>query len=121
VPEQAYAPLGYRRPPCSARQPQRQSARPEAQDDEFPWHGGDTMTPNPILLFIWAALAIGFFGLLMYRGQLTRYEDDQLFLNEDTNKAEQEQQTEIVRRVKKIEPLVRIFGMYVYDAWQRIQ
>jgi uncharacterized protein HemX len=91
------------------------------------------MTPNPILLFIWAALAIGFFGLLMYRGQLTRYEDDQLFLNEDTNKAEQEQQTEIVRRVKKIEPLVRIFGgaaglvtasivgMYVYDAWQRIQ
>jgi hypothetical protein len=91
------------------------------------------MTPNPILLFIWAALAICFIGLLMYRGQLTRYEDDQLFLNEDTNRTEQQQQDEIVRRVRKIEPLVRIFGsaaglvtagvvgMYVYDAWLHIQ
>lgn len=91
------------------------------------------MTPNPILLAIWAALAVAFFGLLMYRGQLTRYEDDQLFLNEETNQHEQQQQTEIVRRVNRIEPLVRIFGgaaglvtagivgMYVWDAWQRIQ
>ena len=58
------------------------------------------MTPNPILLFVWAALAICFFALLMYRGQLTRYEDEQLFLNEDTNRVEQEQQTQIVRRVR---------------------
>jgi len=91
------------------------------------------MTPNPILLFIWAALAFCFIGLLMYRGQLTRYEDDQLFLNEEANSAEQQQQTEIVRRVKRIEPLVRILGgaaglvtagvvgMYVYDAWLHIQ
>jgi hypothetical protein len=91
------------------------------------------MTPNPILLSIWAVLAICFIGLLMYRGQLTRYEDDQLFLNEDANTTEQQQQKEIVTRVNKIEPLVRIFGgaaglatvcmvgMYVYDAWRRIQ
>jgi hypothetical protein len=69
----------------------------------------------------------------MYRGQLTRYEEDQLFLNDKTNQLEQKQQTEIVRRVKRIEPLVKIFGgaaglvtasivgMYVYDAWQRLQ
>ena len=91
------------------------------------------MTPNPILLFIWGALALSFLALLIYRGQITRYEDEQLFLNENTNKVEQEQQTQIVRRVKKIEPLVRIFGgaaglvtagvvgMYVYDAWLRLQ
>ncbi len=91
------------------------------------------MTPNPILLIIWAALAICFFGLLMYRGQLTRYEDDQLFLNEDANTHEQEQQERIVSRVRRIEPVVRIMGgaaglatvgmvgMYVYDAWLRIQ
>jgi hypothetical protein len=91
------------------------------------------MAPNPILLIIWAALAVCFLGLLMYRGQLTRYEDDQLFLNEDANRTEQEQQKQIITRVNKIEPLVRIFGgaagiatacivgMYVYDAWQHIQ
>jgi predicted membrane-bound spermidine synthase len=91
------------------------------------------MAPNPILLIIWAALAVCFIALLMYRGQLTRYEDDQLFLNEEINLSEQEQQKEIVTRVAKLEPLVRIFGgaagiatvcvvgMYVYDAWQRIQ
>ncbi len=91
------------------------------------------MTPNPVLLFVWAALAICFLGLLLYRGQITRYEDEQLFLNEDCNKVEQEQQTRIVQRVKRLEPLVRIFGgaaglvtagvvgMYVYDAWQRLQ
>jgi hypothetical protein len=91
------------------------------------------MTPNPIILSIWAVLAVCFIGLLMYRGQLTRYEDDQLFLNEDANTTEQQQQREIVTRVNKIEPFVRIFGgaaglatacivgMYVYDAWRRIQ
>jgi hypothetical protein len=69
----------------------------------------------------------------MYRGQLTRYEEDQLFLNDDVNSAEREEQTRIVSRVKKIEPILRlcggaaglvtacIVGMVVYDAWQRIQ
>jgi hypothetical protein len=71
------------------------------------------MTVNPILLTIWAALAVCFIGLLMYRGQLTRYEDDQLFLNDDANSSEKELQTKIVQRVNRIEP--------VYDAWRRIQ
>jgi hypothetical protein len=91
------------------------------------------MTVNPILLTIWAALAVSFLGLLMYRGQLTRYEDDQLFLNDEVNSAEREQQTRIVNRIHKIEPILRIcggaaglvtaciVGMVVYDAWQRIQ
>jgi hypothetical protein len=91
------------------------------------------MTVNPILLTIWAALAVCFLALLMYRGQLTRYEDDQLFLNEDANRSEQEQQNKIVSRINKIEPVLRVFGgaaglvtacivgMVVYDAWQRIQ
>ena len=91
------------------------------------------MTIHPLLLALWAVLAAAFLGLLMYRGQLTRYEDDQLFLNDEGNSTEREQQTQIVRRVKQIEPLVRIaggaaglitaciVGMYVFDAWQRIQ
>ena len=91
------------------------------------------MTFHPMLMFAWAALAIIFFGLLMYRGQLTRYEDEQLFLNDKVKQNEQELQTKIVRRVTRIEPFVRAFGgaaglitalvvgMYVYNAWLTIR
>ena len=91
------------------------------------------MTIHPLLLAVWGLLAAAFIGLLMYRGQLERYEDDQLFLNDQVHSAEQEQQTQIVRRVKQLQPLVRlaggaaglvtagIVGMYVYDAWLHIQ
>ncbi len=91
------------------------------------------MTIHPLLLTLWGALAAAFLGLLMYRGQLERYEDDQLFLNDQIHHKEQEQQTRIVRRVRQIQPLVRlaggaaglvtagIVGMYVYNAWLHIQ
>ncbi len=90
------------------------------------------MVLNPVLLFVWAALATCFLGLLLYRGQLTRYEDEQLFLN-DANRNGQENKTAIVRKVRRIEPIVRAFGgaaglvtagvvgIYVWDAWQHIQ
>ena len=88
---------------------------------------------NPILLFVWAALAAAFVALLIYRGQLTRYEDDQLFLNDGLKQNQQAQQTAIVRKVQKMSPIVRalggaaglatacVVGLYVWDAWQRIQ
>ncbi len=88
---------------------------------------------NPLLLIVWAALAFCFLALLVYRGQLTRYEDEQLFLNDDVKQHERQQQTAIVRKIQKIQPLVRIIGgaaglltacavgLYVWDAWQRIQ
>ena len=87
---------------------------------------------NPLLLSVWAALTICFLALLVYRGQLTRYEDEQLFLN-DTNTREREMQTAIVRRIEKIQPVVRLVGgaaglatacavgMYVWNAWKNIQ
>ena len=90
------------------------------------------MSSIPTLLVIWAVIAACFLALLAYRGQLTRYEEDQIFLNE-TESAEQQEQTEIVRKVQKLSPLVRIFGIataimtvcivgiYTYDAWQRLK
>jgi hypothetical protein len=87
---------------------------------------------HPILLTIWAVLAISFMGLLIYRGQLTRYEDEQLFLLQDDSNAEREQSA-LVRRVKQLQPLVNmagaaaglvtagVVGLYVWQAWQRIQ
>ena len=63
----------------------------------------------PTLLIIWATLVACFVGLLTYRGQLTRYEDDQLFLAENNPDGER-QQYDIVRRVNQVQPFVRLFG-----------
>jgi hypothetical protein len=91
------------------------------------------MELNPILLAVWIFLAVCFLGLLIYRGQLTRYEEDQLFLNEAVDQHEQQQQTEINRRLKRIQPMLQIcggaaglmtasiVGMYVYNAWRQLQ
>jgi hypothetical protein len=90
------------------------------------------MDAIPVLLIIWAAVAACFLGLLAYKGQLTRYEEDQLFLSE-TVSHEQQLQTEIVRKVTKIQPFVRVFGIasavmtagiigiFTYDAWQHLR
>ena len=68
------------------------------------------MSLNPILLTAWAVLAIAFFGLLIYRGQLTRYEDEQLFLGESANRHEMEEHDAIVRRVEKLRPILSTVG-----------
>ncbi len=90
------------------------------------------MNAIPILLIIWAAIAACFLGLLAYKGQLTRYEEDQLFLS-DAASNEKALQNEIVRKVTKLQPFVRIFGVaaavmtagiigiFTYDAWQHLR
>lgn len=90
------------------------------------------MSHLPVLLIVWAAIAACFLALLAYRGQLTRYEEDQLFLNE-SNSNEQREQGEIVRKVNKIRPFVNLFGyaavlmtigivgIFTYDAWQHLK
>jgi hypothetical protein len=90
------------------------------------------MESIPVLLIIWAAIVACFLGLLAYKGQLTRYEEDQLFLSE-TVSHEQQMQSEIIRKVTKIQPFVRVFGfaaalmtagiigIFTYDAWQHLK
>jgi hypothetical protein len=90
------------------------------------------MSAIPIMLIVWGVVAACFLALLAYRGQLTRYEEDQLFLS-DTESHEQHEQNEIVRKVNQIQPLIRalgvaaaamtvgIVGIFTYDAWQRLQ
>ncbi len=90
------------------------------------------MSHLPVLLIVWAAVAACFLALLAYRGQLTRYEEDQLFLT-DNHSNEQDEQTEIIRKVNKIKPIVNIFGyaaalmtigivgVFTYDAWQHLR
>jgi len=87
---------------------------------------------NSILLIVWSVLITCFLALLVYRGQLSRYEEEQLFLNDEVT-PEQEMQQSIVRRLEKIDPFVKIIGgaaglatafavgMYVLDAWRNLQ
>ncbi|WP_263368237.1 hypothetical protein [Edaphobacter bradus] len=90
------------------------------------------MSVIPVMLIIWGVIAACFLALLAYRGQLTRYEEDQLFLNE-TETNEQRQQSEIVRKCNQIQPILRVLGIatavmticivgiFTYDAWQKLQ
>ncbi len=92
------------------------------------------MTISPLLLYIWGALFVCFTALLVYRGTLTRYEDDQLFLDDDaiTVQRNRERHEELIRKITRIKPLLNtcavaaglvtttVIGLYVYQAWQNV-
>jgi len=89
------------------------------------------MSAMLILWIVWAGVVAILLILLAYRGTLTRYEEDQLFLDECANHQKNEQ-TEILAKVNKIQPFVRIatgatcvlsaciLGIYVWDAVRQI-
>ena len=91
------------------------------------------MSLNPILLAVWAVLAIAFLGLLIYRGQLTRYEEDQLFISGGSTQQAIDEQNNIVNRVHKLTPILSVVGVaaglvtiiavgsYVWQAYLRIR
>jgi hypothetical protein len=80
-----------------------------------------------ILWIVWAALTVTLLALLAYRGTITRYEEDQIFLD-DASTMQQREQTAIVERVNRLRPYLRvvtgatcvlsatILGIYVWDA-----
>jgi hypothetical protein len=61
------------------------------------------------LLIAWGVLTAALIALLIYRGTLTMQEDDQLFLGESESHMEREQ-IEIMNRVNKLTPFVKILG-----------
>jgi len=65
-----------------------------------------TMT---VLLTIWGVLTGIIVLLLIYRSTLAMHEDDQLFLN-DAESHLQVEQTELQRRMNRIQPIVRVLG-----------
>ena len=80
-----------------------------------------------ILWIVWAGVTAILLVLLAYRGTITRYEEDQIFLDPACAHQEQ-QQTMIQGRIQRIQPFVRIvtgatcalsatiIGAYVWDA-----
>jgi hypothetical protein len=81
----------------------------------------------PTLWIVWAVFAVCLLGLLLYRGTITRYEDDQLFLDDISDRAHKENDA-IIRKLNTIQPFLRIFtgvtsiltaaiiGIYAWDA-----
>jgi hypothetical protein len=78
---------------------------------------------------LWAAMSSVLFGLMVYRGTLSMHEGDQLVLDDVTRGSyTQAVHENVVRKLSRIEPLVRIFtgatavmslllvSFYVYNA-----
>ncbi len=89
------------------------------------------MNALPVLIVVWAVFMGLFLALLAYNGTITRYEENQLFL-EDINANEKEFQSAVIRKVTRTQPYLRatgvlsavmtvlIVGIYTLDAWRRI-
>jgi hypothetical protein len=67
------------------------------------------MSPLIWLLIVWGVLTAILIILLIYRSTLTMQEDDQLFLNESESHMQMEQ-TELLMKVNKITPIVKVLG-----------
>ncbi len=81
----------------------------------------------PTLCIVWAGFAVCLLALLLYRGTITRYEDDQLFLD-DVSERQHKENDAIIRKLNTIQPFLRVFtgvisiftaaiiGIYAWDA-----
>jgi hypothetical protein len=90
------------------------------------------MSIMTVLWIVWAGVTTILLVLLAYRGTITRYEEDQMFLNPAAGHQQQEQSL-ILQRVNRIQPLVRvmtgatcvlsatIIGVYVWDALRQFK
>ncbi len=89
------------------------------------------MNALPIMFVAWAVFATGFVSLMVYRGNLTRYQEEQLFLS-DSARQQQVEQSVLGSKLDRIQPFVQLFGgaaalltvaivgVYVWNAWQVI-
>lgn len=67
------------------------------------------MSPLIGLSVLWGVITAVLIVLLIYRSTLTMQEDDQLYLS-DSESHMQKEQTEILTKVNKINPVVRWLG-----------
>jgi hypothetical protein len=84
------------------------------------------------LVIAWGAIGAALLVLLGYRGTLTRYEEDQIFLNETVTVQAQEQ-TDIQRKLHAIRPFLLvmvwtlgaltavILGLFIRDMLVHLQ
>ncbi len=67
------------------------------------------MSPMFMLLVAWGILTAILVVLMIYKSTLTMHEDDSIFLNE-TESQMQKDQTEVLAKMRKITPIVKVLG-----------
>ncbi|MGA3195248.1 MAG: hypothetical protein ABSD39_09630 [Terriglobales bacterium] len=67
------------------------------------------MSPMFMLLVAWGILTAILIVLMIYKSTLTMHEDDSIFLNE-TESQMQKDQTEVLAKMRKITPIVKVLG-----------
>ena len=68
------------------------------------------MSPMMVgLLIVWGILTAILIILMIYKSTLTMHEDDSIFLNE-TESQMQKDQTEVLAKMRKITPIVKVLG-----------
>ncbi|MGA9641300.1 MAG: hypothetical protein WBQ72_07885 [Terriglobales bacterium] len=67
------------------------------------------MSPMYMLLVAWGILTTVLIVLLIYKSTLTMHEDDSIYLNE-TESQLQKDQTEVLAKMRKITPIVKVLG-----------
>lgn len=85
----------------------------------------------PVVWIVWAGVITFLLILLVYRSNLTRYEEDQIFLDDSGSHQKKEQEL-LLAKVNKIQPVIHIvmgatcvltvciIGVYVWDALQHL-
>jgi hypothetical protein len=66
-------------------------------------------SPMMWLFVVWGVLTVALIIVLIYRSTLTMQEDDQLFLD-DAESHMQQEQTELLGKVRRLDPVVRTLG-----------
>ena len=67
------------------------------------------MSPMFMLLVAWGVLTGILIILLIYKSTLSMHEDDSIFLH-DTESQMHKDQTEVLAKMRKITPIVRVLG-----------
>ena len=89
------------------------------------------MTFVPVMWSVWGLTVLILAALIIYRSRLTRDEEDQIFLD-DSFSHEKANQTAIVAKVNKVQPIVRgselvvglatlfVIGYYALDVYNQL-
>jgi type VI protein secretion system component VasF len=73
------------------------------------------MTLVPVMWVVWGVLAVAAAALYLYRSNLTRDEEDQIYLD-DAFQHEKIAQEAIVAKVGKVEPVLRV-AVWLVAGW----
>jgi hypothetical protein len=90
------------------------------------------MTLAPVLWVVWSVLVLFTAALYIYRSNLTKDEEDQIFLD-DSFEHEKSAQAAIVAKVNKVQPILRValwlvgaatlmvVGYYIVDIFNQFK